>query len=110
MVWLLDHTVFMSPEMAITTPWRKLFSEGKIAIDEAHCISEWGEKFRTTFRQLGGLRALTNTPFMALTASAPPSIEVEVKAILQLRDCVTVSLPLDWPNIYISAKKKSSLS
>ena len=46
---------------------------------------------------------------MALTASAPPSIEVEVKAILQLRDCVTVSLPLDWPNIYISAKKKSSL-
>lgn len=36
--------VFMSPETAITTPWRNLFREGKIAlvaIDEAHCISEW---------------------------------------------------------------------
>ena len=37
-------SVFMSPETAITKPWRKLFKEGKIAIiaiDEAHCISEW---------------------------------------------------------------------
>ena len=48
-----------------------------------------GEKFRTAFRQLGGLRALTSAPFMALTASAPPSIEAEVKATLELHvhDC-----------------------
>ena len=49
---------------------------------------------------------------MALTASAPPSIEAEVKATLELHvhDCVMVSLPLDRPNIYISTKKKKSLS
>ena len=65
-----------------------------------------GEKFRTAFRQLGGLRALTSAP---LTASAPPSIEAEVKATLELHvhDCVMVSLLLDQPNIYISSKKNS---
>ena len=129
-------SVFMSPETAITKPWRKLFKEGKIAIvaiDEAHCISEWlvfgnkctcitkwqsllhwhynrGEKFRTSFQQLGGLRAQTPAPFMALTASAPANVEAEVKAILELHNCIMVSLPLDRPNIYISTKKKSSLS
>lgn len=68
-----------------------------------------GETFRTAFQWLGGLRALTSAPFMALTASAPPSVEAEVKATLEL-DCVMVSLPLDRPNIYISTQKKRSLS
>ena len=69
-----------------------------------------GEKFRTAFQQLGGLRALTPAPFMALTASVPANVEAEVKAILELHNCIMVSLPLDRPNIYISTKKKSSLS
>lgn len=71
-----------------------------------------GEKFRTAFQKLGGLRALTNAPFMALTASAPPRIEAEVKSSLELHvhDCVMVSHPLDRPNIYISTQRKSSLS
>ena len=75
-------------------------------------ICNRGKNFRTVFQQLGGLRALTNAPFMALTASAPPSIEDEVKSTLELNvhDCVMVSLPLDWPNIYILIQRKSSLS
>ena len=71
-----------------------------------------GETFRTAFCQIGGLRALTNAPFMALTASAPPSIEAEIKSNLEMHanDCVMVSLPLDRPNIYISTRKKWSFS
>ena len=46
---------------------------------------------------------------MALTASAPPSVEREVKESLELANCVMVTLPLDRPNIYISTKKKSSI-
>ena len=49
-------------------------------------------------------------PFMALTASAPPRVEADVKAILDLSNCVMVTLPLDRPNIYIATRKKSSLS
>ena len=49
-------------------------------------------------------------PFMALTASAPPNVEAEVKANLELRNYIMVSLPLDRPNIYMSTKKKCSIS
>ena len=45
-------------------------------------------------------------PFMALTASAPPNVEAEVKANLELRNYIMVTLPLDRPNIYMSTKKK----
>ena len=51
------------------------------------------------FKQLGGLGALTTAPFMALTTSAPPSVEREVKESLELANCVMVTLPLDRPNI-----------
>ena len=68
-----------------------------------------GENFRTAFQRLGGLRALTNSPFMALTASAPPRVEEEVKTILDMNmnECILVSLPLDRPN---TGKRKVSLS
>ena len=117
----------MSPETAISEPWRRSFTERRIvlvAVDEAHCILEWfvdwnenqtliiiyitGEKFRTAFKQLGGLRALTTAPFMALTASAPPDAERQVKQLLEFQNCVVVSLPLDRPNIFMSLKKKTS--
>ena len=71
-----------------------------------------GVTFRSAFRKTGGLRALTSAPFMALTASAPPSAEADLKSQLEMcaRNCVTMSLPLDCPNIYISLCKKRSLS
>ena len=68
-----------------------------------------GESFRTAFKGLGGLRALTVAPFMALSASAPSGVERCVKESLELRDCVMVKVPLDRPNIFISIKKKSSV-
>ena len=58
-----------------------------------------GESFRTAFKGLGGLRALTVAPFMALSASAPSGVERCVKESLELRDCVMVKVPLDRPNI-----------
>ena len=79
---------------------------------QSDCYNNRGETFRTAFRQIGGLRALTNAPFMALTASAPPSIEAEITSNLEMHahDCITVSLPLDRPNIYMSTKRKCSFS
>lgn len=63
----------------------------------------------SAFRQTGGLRALTSAPFMALTASAPPNIEADIRLQLEMHDCVMVTLPLNRVNIYMSMRKKRSL-
>ena len=83
----MKHTVF----------WNGLLMHCVMYI--TNCHENRGESFRTAFKGLGGLRALTVAPFMALSASAPSGIERCVKESLELRDCVTVKVPLDWPNI-----------
>ena len=69
-----------------------------------------GRDFRTAFTRIGGLRALTDTPFMALTALAPPNIESAIVETLQLKNAAVVSRQLDRPNIYLSACQSKSLN
>ena len=62
------------------------------AIDEAHCISEWGYDFRPAYLQIGDrLRALGNPPIMALTATATDKVRADITRFLHLRDPVVVS-------------------
>ena len=57
-----------------------------LAIDEAHCVSEWGHDFRKEFLQLGELRdVLPGVPVMALTATATPRVQDEISRQLRLR-------------------------
>ena len=69
-----------------------------------------GKDFRISFSHLGGLRALTSAPFLALTASAPADIEKHVIASLHLSNPVKVYQPLDRPNIFLSSKKSTGLA
>ena len=64
-----------------------------------------GADFRRAFSKLGGLRAVTNLPFMALIATAPPHVEAELISSLHMHDPVIVRQPLDRPNIYLSASR-----
>jgi superfamily II DNA helicase RecQ len=65
---------------------------GLLAVDEAHCISEWGQDFRAAFLQLHCFRdcpALALVPLMALTATAVPRVRADIKAALRLApDCL----------------------
>jgi ATP-dependent DNA helicase RecQ len=62
------------------------------AVDEAHCISEWGHDFRPAYLQLGErLRALGAPPIMALTATATANVRADVVRFLGLRDPVVVA-------------------
>ena len=68
-----------------------------------HFIAGRGKDFRTDFKKIGGLRAFTTVPFIALTASAPPSIRASIVESLHLNNPVYVEGNLDRPNIYMSA-------
>lgn len=59
---------------------------------------------------MGGLRALTDVPFMALTASAPPEVEATIISSLQLNNPVIVHCDLDRPNIYFSSSPIKTLN
>jgi ATP-dependent DNA helicase RecQ len=58
----------------------------RLAVDEAHCISEWGHDFRPTFRALGRHRlALGSPPVVALTGSATPEVRTDIRRTLRFR-------------------------
>lgn len=69
-----------------------------------------GADFRVSFKSIGGLRALADVPFMALSASAPPSIAREIQESLNMKSPVHISHSLDRPNIFLSYSKSKGLS
>lgn len=78
-----------------------------IAVDEAHCISEWGHDFRPEYRQLATLRELfPDVPFMALTATATERVRADIIGQLRLRDPARYVASFNRPNLTyrVSAK------
>jgi ATP-dependent DNA helicase RecQ len=82
--------LYLSPERlarADTIQWLKQLPVGFFAIDEAHCISEWGHEFRPEYRQLGKLREIfPDLPIAAFTASATRQVRHDILAQLRLRE------------------------
>lgn len=70
-----------------------------LAIDEAHCISEWGHEFRPCYRRIGRLRSLLTCPTLALTATATPDVRDDVVGSLDLSDPLVVVRSFDRPNL-----------
>jgi ATP-dependent DNA helicase RecQ len=82
--------LYLSPERlarADTVGWLQRVPIAFFAIDEAHCISEWGHEFRPEYRQLSSLRVhFPNRPIAAFTASATRRVRHDILNQLQLRD------------------------
>jgi len=82
--------LYLSPERIAlngTPDWLKRVPVSFFAIDEAHCISEWGHDFRPEYRQLSRLRDLfPNHPIAAFTASATRRVRQDIVEQLRLRD------------------------
>ncbi|MEQ1634875.1 MAG: RecQ family ATP-dependent DNA helicase, partial [Planctomycetota bacterium] len=73
---------------------------GAIAIDEAHCISQWGHDFRPEYRRLAELREVfPNVPFQAFTATATPRVRDDIVQQLQLREPEVLVGTFDRPNL-----------
>jgi ATP-dependent DNA helicase RecQ len=72
-----------------------------LAIDEAHCISEWGHDFRPSYSRIRGVReALGDPPTIALTATATPEVRRDIAAQLGLREPETVITGFDRQNLH----------
>ena len=84
-----EKFLYVSPERLQTEIFRERFKKMKVnlvAIDEAHCISQWGYDFRPPYLKIAELRELQpNVPFMALTASATKQVRDDIVANLQLK-------------------------
>jgi ATP-dependent DNA helicase RecQ len=82
--------LYLSPEriaLSGTADWLKRLPISFFAIDEAHCISEWGHEFRPEYRQLSRLRELfPDRPIAAFTASATQRVRHDIIEQLRLRD------------------------
>src|SRR5256885_4139346 len=87
----------------------KTWNVNQIAIDEAHCISEWGHDFRPEYRQLAQLRELfPQTPLMALTATATPRVRSDIVKQLRLRQPKCYVASFNRPNLTYRVLAKNS--
>lgn len=82
-----------------------------IAIDEAHCVSQWGHDFRPDYRELGKLGALfPSVPRIAVTATADARTRDDIRSSLHLDDALVFVDSFARPNLRLSAERKESAS
>ena len=95
--------LYVAPERATTEGFGRLIAGARlalIAIDEAHCVSEWGHDFRPDYRQLRGLLdAHANVPRLALTATADARTRADILAQLGIPEDGLIVAGFDRPNI-----------
>ncbi len=81
---------------------------GLIAIDEAHCISEWGHEFRPAYRQLKVLKDyFPEIPLVALTATAVPEVQADIIALLKLKDPAVYKASFNRKNLVYCVRPKT---
>lgn len=77
------------------------------AIDEAHCISEWGHDFRPEYRRLREIfEKISNVPIIALTATATPKVQSDIQKNLNMMDAVLFKSSFNRDNLYYEIRPK----
>ena len=96
--------LYAAPERLMLDHWKENLAAWNvtgIAIDEAHCISEWGHDFRPEYRQIARLRALLpSVPMMALTATATERVRRDIVQHLKMRDPAVFVASFNRPNLF----------
>ncbi len=79
-----------------------------VAIDEAHCISEWGHDFRPEYRNLRSIiKQLGDIPVIGLTATATPKVQEDILKNLDMSDAVTFKASFNRPNLFYEVRTKT---
>jgi len=80
------------------------------AIDEAHCISEWGHDFRPEYRRLRDIfEKISNVPIIALTATATPKVQIDIQKNLNMLDATVFKSSFNRENLYYEIRPKNDV-
>lgn len=105
--------LYVAPERLMLSGFLDDLKEWKVtrfAVDEAHCISEWGHDFRPEYRQLSNLRRLfPNLPFMALTATATDRVRSDILTQLSLKNPKCFVASFNRPNLAYRIENKQAV-
>ena len=102
--------VYMAPETLLrpeTLVMLEACRPACLAIDEAHCISEWGHDFRPEYRQMiDARRHFAQAVCLAVTATATPRVQQDIKQMLHFSDSQTFIASFDRPNLHLSVRPR----
>jgi len=101
--------LYCAPER-LASLTRRLRAAGTVvallAVDEAHCITEWGNEFRPVYRRLGMFRSqLGRPPTIALSGSATPAARADILEVLRMPDAAVVVTSFDRPNLAFGVRR-----
>lgn len=107
----LTKLLYVAPESLTKDEYINFLQSVKIsfvAIDEAHCISEWGHDFRPEYRNLKHIiKQLGDIPVVGLTATATPKVQEDILKNLDMSNATTYKASFNRPNLYYEVRTKT---
>ncbi len=107
----ITKLLYVAPESLTKDEYVAFLQKVKIsfvAIDEAHCISEWGHDFRPEYRNLKSIiKLIGDVPVIGLTATATPKVQEDILKNLDMPDAVTFKASFNRPNLFYEVRTKT---
>jgi len=108
----ITKLLYVAPESLIKDEYVTFLRNQKIsfvAIDEAHCISEWGHDFRQEYRNLKNIiKAIDNVPVICLTATATEKVQEDILKTLGITDANRYKASFNRPNLFYEVRPKTN--